>query len=105
MQSEWRGYAQAEHAEVERRAVVERAKPAARAAEAQEREAILKKQDAADAEFHAQVLENRARALLKESHDMAELSIQLAAQALSTKGKKKLTPVFLSFFPFSSALL
>jgi hypothetical protein len=80
-QSEWRGYAQAERAEQQRRAVVARAKPAVRTAESREREAMYQKQLAADAQFHAQVLENRARALIKESQEMAELSLNLTTEA------------------------
>lgn len=88
LQGEWRGYAQAERAETERRAAVERAKPAARTAEAREREAMIQKQRAADAEFHAQVLENRARALLRESQEMAALSLDLTAEAAKIAGKR-----------------
>lgn len=80
-QGEWRGYAQAERAEQQRRAVVAKAKPAVRTAESREREAMVQKQLAADAHFHAQVLENRARSLLKESQDMAGLSLKLSTEA------------------------
>jgi hypothetical protein len=86
-QGEWRGYAQAERAEQQRRAVVARAKPAVRTAESREREAMVQKQLAADAHFHAQVLENRARALLKESQDMAALSLKLSTEAARTNSK------------------
>lgn len=78
---EWRGYSEAERAEAERRKVVEKAKPAAKTAESLEKEALYLRQGASDAEFHAQVLENRARALLKESEEMADVSVYKATEA------------------------
>ena len=95
-QGEWRGYAQAERAEQQRRAVVARARPSVRTAEAREREAMEQKQLAADAQFHAQVLENRARSLLKESQDMAALSLKLSTEAARVNCKKFLFIFFLS---------
>jgi len=70
----------AEKAEEERRAVLQRAKPFAEAAEVHQREASILKQQAAETEFHAQVLENRARALIREGEEMARLSISKAAE-------------------------
>jgi hypothetical protein len=64
--------------------VVERAKPSARAAEAAEREALLRRRDAADADFHGQILQNRAQALIRESMEMAELALSLTAEADAT---------------------
>jgi len=88
VQAEWKGYIEAERAEQQRRAVVERAKPAARAAEATEREAVILKQQATESEFHAQVLENRARALIRESEEMADLSLDTAMEAEKVSGEQ-----------------
>ena len=79
--------------------MVESAKPAARTAEAREYEAVIQKQRAADSEFHAQVLENRARALLRESQEMAALSLDLSAEAAKVAGKSNL--VFLLLYLLS----
>lgn len=78
---EWRGYSEAEKAEAKRREVVEKAKPAAKTAESLEKEALYLRQGAADSEFHAQVLENRAKALLKESEEMADVSVYKSTEA------------------------
>lgn len=55
MQAEWESYTEAERAEVDRRRVVEAARPAALAAEEHEHEAMVLRRQAADTEFHAQV--------------------------------------------------
>ena len=45
------------------------------------------RKDAAELEFHAQVLENRRRALLRESQAMVELGIKKGVQANNLAGK------------------
>lgn len=55
-------------------------------AEAAELEAAQLRREAAEVEFHAQVLENRRRALLRESQEMAELGYKKKAQADALAG-------------------
>ncbi|EFN52738.1 hypothetical protein CHLNCDRAFT_138307 [Chlorella variabilis] len=84
---EWRHYAEAEQAEKERRKVVEAARPLAVRAEESELEAMRLRQLAADTEFHGEVLERKARALVQESMDMTELAQQrmMDAELLSAE--------------------
>lgn len=66
-------YVAAEEAERHRRQVVERAAPLAQQAEQREEEALRLRQQAADTEYHAKILEDKAKALLMESTDLAAL--------------------------------
>ncbi|KAI3431727.1 hypothetical protein D9Q98_004769 [Chlorella vulgaris] len=79
---EWRNYADAEQAEKERRRVVSAARPVAVAAEESEMEAMRLRQQAADTQYHAEVLERKAGALLQESQDMTALRAERQANAL-----------------------
>lgn len=82
-----RGYISAEQAEKERRAIVQRAKPAVKSAEELERKAVILKQQAAESEYHGQVLENRSRSLIQESEDMASLALDKFVEMRSMSGR------------------
>lgn len=74
-------YEAAAAAERERREVVARARPLAAEAYEKELEAQRVKESAADTEYHAQVLEARSKALLRESEQLTEAARGRLAEA------------------------
>lgn len=74
--AEWRGYAQAENSEHHRRQVIVQAQAPSKWAEEKEVEALKERQLASDLQYHAEVLNRRARSLIEESKEMAEVSLE-----------------------------
>ncbi|GAB4823696.1 hypothetical protein N2152v2_010742 [Parachlorella kessleri] len=80
-QREWSNLAQAEAAERQRREVVREVAPIAQSAEEREVEALKLRRLAEDTNYHAEVLEAKAKALLMESTQMAQLARSKLAEA------------------------
>jgi hypothetical protein len=79
--AEWRGYAQAEDSEHHRRQVIVQAQAPSKWAEDKDVEALKERQLASDLQYHAEVLNRRARSLIEESKQMAEVSLEKIEEA------------------------